>query len=40
MFAIAWKLEELKQLCAECRSLRTELNATMDLICDPDTDLE
>ena len=40
MFAIAWKVEELKRLCAECRSLRTELNATMDLIRDPDTDFE
>ena len=40
MFAIAWKVEELKRLCAECRSLHTELNATMDLIRDPDTDFE
>ena len=40
MFAIAWKVEELKQLCAACRSLHTELNVTMDLIRDPDTDFE
>ena len=40
MFATAWKVEELKQLCAECRSLCTELNITMDLVRDPDTDFQ
>ena len=40
MFAIAWQLEELKQLCTECRSLHTELNVTLELVCDPDTDFQ
>ena len=26
MFATAWKLEELKKLCVECRSLHAEIN--------------
>ena len=40
MFGIVWKVEELKQLYAECRSLRTELNVIMDMVRDPETDFE
>ena len=39
MFGIVWKVE-LKQLYAECRSLRTELNVIMDMVRDPETDFE
>jgi len=35
MFALAWKIEELKQFCSECRSLRTEINVVMDLVGNP-----
>lgn len=35
MFALAWQIEELKQLCSECRSLRTEINVVMDLVGNP-----
>ena len=40
MFGIVWKVEELKQLYAECRSLRTELNVIMDMVHDPETEFE
>ena len=40
MFLTAWKLEELKKLCVECRSLHAEINVTMDLVHDPDTNFE
>ena len=40
MFGIVWKVEELKQLYAECRSLRTELNVIMDMVRDPETTFE
>lgn len=35
MFALAWQIEELKELCSECCTLTTEVNAITDLVGNP-----
>jgi hypothetical protein len=40
LFSLAWQLEELKNMCEECRLLRAELTVVVDLLNNPDTNLQ